>query len=110
MKWGRNKIDKFPETDSEVTNSVVAKNRAVRHSDDTHVTPPLYDTPMAGCPVTQDQQDACGVVRVIPGYVGGLVGNRGERENLRNVDKYCKLLTEGNGKDCNTSGCARLEQ
>lgn len=80
------------------------------HSDDTHVTPPLSDNTMAGCPVTQDQQDACGVVRVIPGYDGALVGYYGERENLRNVDLYCKLLTEGNGKDYNTSGCARLER
>jgi len=43
---------------------------------------------MAGCHVTQDQQDACGVVRIIAGYDSALVGNYGERENLRNVDLY----------------------
>jgi hypothetical protein len=57
---------------------------------------------MAGCSVTQDKQEACGFVRIIPGYDSALVGNYEERENLRNVDLYCKLLTEGNGKDCST--------
>jgi hypothetical protein len=64
---------------------------------------------MAGCPLTQDQQDACGFVRVIPGYDGALVGNYEEKGNLRNVDLYRKFLTEGNWKDCNTLGCTRLE-
>jgi hypothetical protein len=41
MKWGRNKIDRFPETGSEVANSGVVKNRVVRHSDDKHLTSPL---------------------------------------------------------------------
>jgi len=38
MKCGRSKIDRFPETDSEVANSGVVKNRVVRHSGDTFDT------------------------------------------------------------------------
>ena len=74
----------------------------MRHSGDTDVATPLKDTPVAGCPVTQDQQDACGVVQVTPGYDSALVGNYEERENIRNGDLYCKLLTEGNGKNKRT--------
>jgi hypothetical protein len=36
---GKYPFDRFPETDSEDANSGVAKNRVVRHNDDTQVAP-----------------------------------------------------------------------
>jgi hypothetical protein len=112
MKWGevrQSPFDRFPKTNSEVANSGVAKNRVVRRSDDTCETAAIR-YPYGGLPCNPGPTGCLSSWRVIPFYDGALVGNYGERENLRNVDLCCKLLTEGNGKDCNTSGCARLER
>jgi hypothetical protein len=56
-------FDRFQEANSEATDSGVAKNCVVRHTDHIHVAPPLEDTPRASCSIPEYLQDVCEVMR-----------------------------------------------
>jgi hypothetical protein len=64
----KRQIDRLQEANFEATNSAVAKNCAVRHTDHTHVATPLEDTPTASCCITEYLQTSvvlCGKYQIV---------------------------------------------